>query len=181
MCRTRLHRVARIGRAAIAVLLLIPASASAQDVTEPALKAAFIYNFTKFTEWPADAAPGEEPLVLCVLGDTAVADALARAVKGRVVAGHGMSVSSMAAGGPARACHVLYISGVTARQATQLLAGVRDVPVLTIGDLADFTRLGGIARFFFEDGRLRFSVGLESARRAHLQISSRLLSLAKRE
>ena len=179
MCPTRLRRVARIGRAAIAFLLLIPGSASAQDVTEPALKAAYIYNFTLFTAWPPGAAPAEQPLILCVVGDPAVADALERAIKGRMVAGHSMSVASMAPGAPQRPCHVLYVSGVSGRQAEQLLAGVRDMPVLTISDHEDFTRLGGIARFFFESGRLRFSVGLDSAGRAHLQISSRLLSLAK--
>ncbi len=178
MCRTRLLRVARIGRA-LAVLLLTPGFASAQDVTEPALKAAYIYNFTMFTVWPPGAAPAEQPLVLCVVGDTAVAEALERAVATRLVAGHSVSVAFLAPGAPQRPCHVLYVSGVTGRQAAQLLAGVRDLPVLTISDLEDFTRLGGIARFFFESGRLRFSVGLESARRAHLQISSRLLSLAK--
>ena len=79
MCRIRHRRLARIGRAAIAGLLLIRSPVSAQDVTEPALKAAFIYNFAKFTEWPA--APAQEPFVLCVLGDAAVGDALVQAVK----------------------------------------------------------------------------------------------------
>ena len=71
-------------------------TAAAQDVTEPALKAAFIYNFAKFTEWPADAMAAGAPFVLCVLGDAAVGDALERAVKGRVLAGHSMGVSQVA-------------------------------------------------------------------------------------
>jgi hypothetical protein len=155
----------------------MPGAVSAQDVTEPALKAAFIYNFAKFTEWPADAAPAQAPLVLCVIGDDAVGDALARAVKARAVAGHSMSVSFMAPGGPPPKCHLLYVSGMTGRQVTQLLSALRDVPVLTISDLDGFMELGGIARFFFEQGHLRFSVNLASAQRAHLQISSRLLVL----
>ncbi len=108
-----------ITRAAIAVLLLMPGLASAQDVTEPALKAAFIYNFAKFTEWPADVMPAAEPFVMCVLGDAAVGDALERAVKGRELAGRRMTVSQVAPAEPQRACHVLYVSGVTAGQAAQ--------------------------------------------------------------
>jgi hypothetical protein len=168
--------------AMIAVLLLMHVLPSAQDVTESALKAAFIYNFAKFTEWPAEAVPAADPLRMCVLGDTAVGDALERAVKDNTLAGHSMAVSAVslvAPAGPQRVCHVLYVSGVTAGQAAQLVDGLRDVPVLTISDVEGFTEVGGIAQFFFEHGRLRFSVHLASAKRARLQISSRLLTLAK--
>ena len=165
----------------IAVLLLIPVPSSTQDVTEPALKAAFVYNFAKFTDWPAAVVPpAAEPFVLCVVGDAAVADALERLVKGRVLAGHSMAVHKSAAA-PEQACHVLYVSGLTAVQATQLVAKHRDLPVLTISDAEGFTELGGIAQFFFEHGLLRFTIDVASARRAHLQISSNLLALAQRK
>ncbi len=163
----------------IAVLLLTAALASAQDVTAPALKAAFIYNFVKFTEWPSGLVPAAEPFVMCVLGDAAVGDALERAVKSRLVGGHSMTVSQVASAGPLRGCHVLYVSGVPAGQAAQLVTGLRDVPVLTISDIEGFTQVGGIAQFFFERGQLRFSIQHESAKRARLRISSRLLALAK--
>jgi hypothetical protein len=179
MCPIRV-RLAGIGCAVIASVLVMRDVASAQNVTEPALKAAFIYNFAKFTEWPADSMSGQEPFVLCVVGDAAVGDALKRAVNARVLAGHAMSVSSLVQGSPPGKCQVLYISGVTAAQAAQLVTGERDLPVLTISDLEGFIGLGGIARFFFENGQLRFSVHLESAERAHLRISSRLLTLAVR-
>ena len=168
-------------RATIAVLLVIGVLASAQDVTEAALKAAFIYNFAKFTEWPADVVPAASPLVMCVLGDADVADALGRAVKGRVLAGHDMSVSQPARDGQPRGCHLLYVSGVTAGQAAKLVAPLRDVSVLTISDVEGFAASGGIAQFFFERGQLRFSVNLGSTKRARLQISSRLLVLATRQ
>ena len=84
---------------AIAIMLLMPMTAAAQDVTEPALKAAFIYNFAKFTEWPADAIAAGAPLVLCVLGDAAIGGALERAVKGRTLAGHSIGVSQAAPDG----------------------------------------------------------------------------------
>jgi hypothetical protein len=115
-----------------------------------------------------------------VVGDAAVADALERLVKGRELSGHSMAVhKSLAA--PERVCHVLYVSGVTAVQATQLVAKLRDLPVLTISDAEGFTEFGGIAEFFFVHGLLRFNIDIESAKRAHLQINSGLLALAKRK
>jgi hypothetical protein len=70
----------------LAVQLLMAVAALAQEVTAPALKAAFIYNFVKFTEWPV-VLPASEPFVICVIGDAAVGDALERAVKGRDLSG----------------------------------------------------------------------------------------------
>ena len=168
-----------VTRAAIALVLLLPVAAPAQDVTEPALKAAFIYNFAKFTEWPADVVPVAEPFLLCVLGDAAVGDALERTVKGRMLGRHSLAVVMVTAADPHRMCHVLYVSGITAAQATALVTALQDLPVLTIGDVGGFVERGGIAHFFFERGQLRFAVAVGSARRARLLISSRLLALAK--
>ena len=116
---------------------------------------------------------------MCVVGDIAVGDALTRAVTSRVLAGQSLSVSFMAQDQPLPKCRLLYISGVTASRAAQLVAGLRDVPVLTISDLEGFIELGGIAKFYFAHGQLRFAVNRASAERAHLQISSKLLSLAE--
>jgi hypothetical protein len=165
--------------ATITLVLLIRMVALAQDVTESALKAAFIYNFAKFTEWPGDV-PTVGPFVMCVLGDSVVGDALERAVLGRVLAGHPIVMSRVVASEPKRACHVLYVSGVSVAQAGLVVADLRDVPVLTISDVEGFTAVGGIAQFFFEHGQLRFKIHLESAKRARLQISSRLLIMARR-
>ena len=166
-------------RATIAVLLLMPAPASAQNVTEPALKAAFIYNFAKFTEWPTEVVPGGGPLVMCTLGESAVGEALERAVKGRLVGDRSVIVWHVTPVDPQRRCHLLYVSNMTAGQAAQAIAAFRDVPVLTISDIDGFTELGGIAHLYFEHGLLRFNVDRGCAKRARLQISSRLLVLAR--
>ena len=176
---TRVHAVAHIARAAIAVVLLAPVPAVPQDVTEPALKAAFIYNFAKFTVWPTDVLPPEGPLVMCVVGGAAVAEALARTVKDRELDGRRLAVSLMALAESQSTCHILYLSGVTSGEAARLVARLRDLPVLTISDIEGFTELGGIAEVFFEHGRLRFTVQPAAAKRIRLQISSRLLALSK--
>jgi hypothetical protein len=178
-----MRRIGRLGFVhiacvTIAALLLTRGAVFAQDVTEPALKAAFIYNFAKFTEWPADAVPASKPFVVCVLGDAAVGDALQQTLNPHVL-GHIMTVSIITPAGPWGLCHIVYVSGFPAAQVARLVAGLRDSPVLTISDIDRFAELGGIAQLFFEHGQLRFSINDEFARRAHLQISSKLLALAK--
>ena len=162
----------------LAVVLLLATHAAAQDVTEPALKAAFILSFAKFTEWPADALPAAKPIVLCVLGDDAVGAELERAVKARVIDGRSLTVAFAAAVVP-RTCQVLYLSGMPSTQASQVMANLHETPVLTISDLDGFTDIGGIAQFYFEQGRLRFTIKVQSVKRARIEISSRLLALAK--
>jgi hypothetical protein len=149
-------------------------------VTEPSLKAAFVYNFAKFTEWPADALPPAAPFTACVLGDGPVTEALERTVKGRLLSGRSVIVSRMTLDGPLRSCHLLYVSGVTAAQVSALVLGVKGAPVLTISDIDDFTPLGGIAHVFVESGRMRFDLNLDRAKLSRLQLSSKLLTLASR-
>lgn len=165
--------------AALTALLLTPVAPAAQNVTEPALKAAFIHRFAGFTEWPDQDKASSEPRILCVLGDPSIGDALARVVKGRRLAGHRIDVTQASPAVPPRAgCHVLFVSGVTVTQAASLIEGVRDAPVLTISDVNGFTRVGGIVQLFFEDGQLRFTIHHEAAKRARLQLSSQLLKLS---
>jgi hypothetical protein len=166
---------------ALAALFLARALVSfAQDVTEPALKAAFIYNFAKFTDWPADSLPPGASFRVCVLGDPAVADAVARLSQNRTLSGRPIGVARSRDFGSPQGCHVLYLSKIPAAQATAILAGVRDSPVLTLSDNERFLDAGGIAELYFEHGQLRFDVQLEAAKRARLQISSRLLALSKK-
>jgi hypothetical protein len=170
--------IAPVTRLSIALLLLLQVVAIAQDVTEPALKAAYIYNFAKFTEWPG-TAPAAGPFVMCVLGDVAVGEALERAVVGRALAGRPIVTSRVIPSDPKRACHLLYVSGLSVAQAGSVVADLHELPVLTISDIEGFTDVGGIAQLFFEHGQLRFRIQLDPAKRARLQISSRLLILAK--
>src|ERR1041384_1198484 len=84
-----------MGAAMVLASLVAASDACAQDVTEPALKAAFIYNFARFTTWPADAAPTDS-FVICVLGDIAVSDALEHAVVGKKLFDRPITVSRVA-------------------------------------------------------------------------------------
>jgi hypothetical protein len=176
--RGRLPGILSFTLASLAMLLLGRTAVVAQDVTEPALKAAFIYNFARFTTWPADAPAGDS-FVICVLNDAAVAEALQRAVAGRSLAERPVVVNAVAAAAPKRACRVLYIAGLPVAQVTTVVSELHDAPVLTISNLDGFASAGGMTQFFFEHGQLRFRIHLESAKRAGLQISSRLLIMAR--
>jgi hypothetical protein len=179
MREARLFGTSRLALATVAFLLTLRLIGVAQDVTEPALKAAYLYNFARFTEWPDDPR-GSQPLGLCVVGDAAVGDALERLVKDRQLAGRTIVVSRMTTTGPKLACHVLYMSSTVTADVWKVVASVRDAQVLTIGDAVDFTKAGGIAQFFFERGQLHFNINREAVKRARLQINSRLLALAQR-
>jgi len=161
-----------------AACLLCTSIGRAQDVTESSLKAAFIYNFARFTEWPQDALPSTATFSACVLGNGTIRDALERIVKGRLLSGRGISVSQVQLDGKLRSCHLLYVSGITTTQVTAIVAAVRGAPVLTISDVDDFVRQGGIAQMFVENGKMRFDLNLEVARRSQLDLSSKLLVLA---
>lgn len=171
-------RVAASAIACLALALLCASRPVAQEVTGPALKAAFLFNFVKFTQWPAHALADGAPLTICVVQDQAVGDALGNAVRGRAVMGREIRVAQPAVGDALTGCHVLYISG--ARTAVQTVVTlVRDAPVLTVSDVRAFAEMGGIAQLHVQQGQLRFAVAVEAARRSGLQISSRLLALSR--
>jgi uncharacterized protein DUF4154 len=175
--------VAALGRciiiAATAALLTPASPAHAQAVAGSALKAAYLYNFAKFVEWPADSLPGEAPLLLCVSGDNGVADALEDAIRGRIVDGHRVVLRRVKLDDSVRVCHVLYVSSLTAHDAGLLVDRLAGVPVLTASDLDRFAEIGGVAHLFLDGNRMRFAINLESAQRARLKVSSKLLGLAK--
>jgi YfiR/HmsC-like len=163
--------------AACLALLLTASSLSAQTASAAALKAAFVYNFAKFAEWPADAAK-TGPLTICVLGDMLIANELDGTVKGRAISGREVVVLRVQPDG-VRACHVLCLSGLDTKRALQIVDDLKNAPVLTVSDADHFAEGGGIAGLFVDDGKMRFAINVEAAKRARLQISSRLLSLAK--
>jgi hypothetical protein len=170
----------RLGCGAITVALLLSAASAAATVTAPELVAAFLFNFARFTEWPADALPAGGPLQLCVGGDSAVAEALERAAKKeKQLGGHPLVVRKVSVDRPVGSCHLLYAAGLDSKRAVALLDAVKHNSVLTLSDLATFPELGGTAQLYFEGDRVRFAVNVESALRFRLRLSSKLLNLAK--
>ena len=146
--------------------------------TAAALKAAFLYNFAKFAEWPADAlAPGQH-LELCVVGDNGVADALEQIIKRRIVDGHELAVQVIKADGAIRACHLLYVSSAEMKRFPRMLDMLAGASVFSVSDGDAFAKSGGVVQLMLEHERMRFAINVSAAQRARLHISANLLNLA---
>jgi hypothetical protein len=150
----------------------------AQVATAPELKAAFLLNFVRFTNWPVSVAPDGADLTMCIVGDGRIVIALNDVTRGRRVDDRGIVVRALGGGDNAERCHLLYASGLRADQEQSLIDATRGRPILTSSDSSTFMTRGGVAGFHIAGGRMKFSVNPSAAERAQLRISSKLLSLA---
>jgi hypothetical protein len=162
------------------LLCLATLSALGQAVEEYQVKAAFLYNFARFVEWPAHTFKStNDPLVICILGEDPFGHLLENTVQGKTIEGRPIVLRSTSEVGQTAGCHVLFVSLSERRQLSSILAGVSSTGVLTVGETAGFAALGGVINFKLEnERRIRFEVNLAAAREADLKISSKLLSLA---
>lgn len=155
----------------------IAADTSTQTAPDVAVKAAFLYNFAKFTEWPA--LPSGAPIIACIVGDDGIAGALVETVRGQNISGHALEVWRPQQDTSWRVCHLLFIADAETRRAAGGLVEIKTLPVLTVSDGRGFSRAGGIIELYVEGGRMRFAINLDAADRSGLHLSSRLLGLAK--
>jgi hypothetical protein len=153
---------------------------TAQETIEPDVKATFLYNFTRFIEWPGPTTPGPAPFRICVVADPPMEQAIKRTVEGEVVQGRPLVMSHPQTAQEAAACQILFVGRTEHQRAAGLLAAVRDLPVLTVGDSSQFIEQGGTIRFVLVDNRVRFDVNLASAQRANLKMSANLLRVARK-
>lgn len=147
---------------------------------ENQLKAAFVYNFTKFIEWPPQSFSGtHDPIVIGVLGDGPFGAQLTQVVKARNVNGRGIVVKRVESAAEARSAHVLFVSAEENSHFGELEPDIRGSPVATIGESPSFAQTGGTITFVLEGDKLRFEINMDSAERAGLRISAHLQKLAK--
>lgn len=159
-----------------------PATAAEPVVTkEYQVKAAFLYNFTKFVEWPAEKfADTNSPIVIGVLGHNPFGAVLAETVRDRKVNERGIQIKLINTLSEIQGLHLLFISAAEAnRQVEALEAAFKAGAVLGVGESEAFLKRGGTIRFALEDDKVRFEIDLHSAERAQLKISSQLLRLAR--
>ena len=164
------------------LLLALGRSGSADErtVREYQVKAAFLFHFAQFSEWPADAFPrGDSPLVIAVVGRAdPFAGALERAVRDKRIGGHPIVVAHYASAASVGACHVLFVCDDQSDALDQVLQKAGGA-TLTVGDFDGFTDRGGLVRFFPEDNKVRFEINLDALRHSRLKISAKLLKLAR--
>jgi hypothetical protein len=141
------------------------------------VKAGFLFNFAKFTEWPTLSSSAT--ILMCVVGDERIAAALAETVRDQRISDHSLEVSRAQDSATWRTCHVLFIAETELRRSAVGLDTIRSVHVLTVSDAKDFSQTGGIIEFYIDSGKMRFAINVDAADRSGVRLSSRLLGLAK--
>jgi hypothetical protein len=150
-----------------------------QVFNEYQVKAAFLYTFAKFVEWPPQAfSSPSAAMTICVLGEDPFGSFLDDAVKGKTVDGRPLVVYRLTDLPTGHECKILFIATSESRRMPALLASMATSGVLTVGDTTEFASEGGIIGLRLDGERIRLSVNLTAAERAKVRISSRMLSLA---
>ncbi|MDE3067862.1 MAG: YfiR family protein [Verrucomicrobiota bacterium] len=149
--------------------------------TEYQVKAAFLYNFGKFVDWPSNAfAATNAPLVIGVFGENPFGDNLQSIVRGKNIGNHRVAVRRLRSLSELKRCQILFVSASEKQRLPDILRAVRGAGVLTVSDMDHFTEAGGMISLFMENREIRFQINNEAARAAGLKISSKLLILAER-
>jgi hypothetical protein len=160
---------------------MLTASIRAQDgqPTEYQLKAAFIFNFAKFVEWPSGALPNASaPVIIGILGDDPFGNDLEQTIKNKAINEHPLRLEKIHSAAEATNCHVLFISSSEKSRLPDILKGLRGTSVLTVSETDGFTEAGGMINFVKEGKKVRFQINDPAARQSNLKVSSKLLNLA---
>jgi len=173
--------------AVLGMTLNLTSTAGAQagdaDSSEYLIKAGFIYNFAKFVQWPsATFSQPDSPIVIGVLGADPFGNVLDRIVEDKKIGTRGFVVKRYKWGKDLKDlkdCKILFVSASEKARIDEILLSVKGLPILTVGETPGFAERGGVIRFTLEDNRVRFEVNVDAAHQAELNISSRLLTLAK--
>lgn len=154
--------------------------AMSQVEDEYALKAAFVLNFARFTEWPEKPSQGEDAgsRFVCVAGNTALQKAF-QSIDGKLSDNRTVRVHAITRANQLEKCDIIFIGKNTNRSTLlQILSAVKGKPVLVIGETPNFLKFGGVINFFIKDGNLHFAINPKRADQQQVKISARLLKLA---
>jgi hypothetical protein len=178
----QIRRASILGFIACSLFLIASPKALSQkeEGAEYPVKLAFLYNFTKFVEWPPDAYrdPGA-PLLICIVGHDPFSQILEGELRTRNVGGHPVEVRTLKPNDKLSVCQIVFVPATEKHQADRILRGLKGSTTLTVGETDGFAVLGGIINLTVEANKVHFEVNRLAAERAGLKISSRLLSIAK--
>ena len=163
----------------LAFWLLAACTLQAGQPKEYEVKAAFLFNFAKFVDWPAKAFTQDSaPVVFGILGEDPFGKSLPAIVERETVKGRKIEIRHYQAGDDFSGCHILFVSRSEGQRAKEILEQATLRATLTVGDAEDFSAQGGMINFVLVDQTVRFDINLEAAARAGLKISSKLLAVA---
>jgi len=160
-----------------AILTGTPTRTAAQVSREYEIKAAYLYNFAKFVDWPTDALP-DSTIRICVLGEDPFGPTL-DSIKDNIIKGRKLTIRRVTQpeGGPS--CNVLFVSSSERKRVREVVSSLGTSSVLTVGDMESFAKLGGMINLVTEQNHVRFEINVDAAEHARLKIDSRLLNLAR--
>ncbi len=164
---------------AMVLWLVVARSVLADTLAASDVKAGFVYNFSKFVEWPASALPPNGDIQLCVLGKGL--DGKLSQIHGRISQGREIQVRPVSASSDLVSCHILYVGTIERSRLVELLKVLEGSPVLTVSDIEDFTSAGGMIGLYVENERVRFAINLSAMRAVGLKPSAQLVRLGKVE
>jgi hypothetical protein len=151
-----------------------------QAIEEYKVKAAFLYNFAKFVEWPSQAfVTSTDPITVCVLGHNPFGNALEEVIHGKSIDGRSFEYRQVSDAESAGACQILFVASSEGKHFRAIHGNLKALGILTVGEAQGFTADGGVINFKLDDGRVRFEINIEAAEHEQLRISSKLLSLAQ--
>ncbi len=177
--RKKSRRIALSYAAIWLVIFWVKSTYPQSSGDEYRVKAAFLFHFAQLVDWPPQALrDGDRSLSLCIFEDEPHREELESTIEGKTVRGHVLHVKHIRKEQDIQGCHILFLGQDESKHSPTLLTGLRNIPILTIGETDNFSRAGGMIRFHVEDNRIRFDINLEAAETARLKISSRLLLLA---
>jgi len=153
-------------------------AAQPEAASEYELKAAFLYNFARFVEWPDAALPAGARLTICVLGSDPFGPVLEETIADKQVAERGLVVRRLAPGEGPGGCHILFVSAAEEAAFARVVPALAPLRVLTVGEAEDFAERGGMIQLVTRDRKIRFRINVDAADAAGLRISSQLLRLA---
>lgn len=159
-----------------------PSRLTAQVVpaAEYQVKAVFLFNFAQFIDWPSEAFSNvRSPLVIGVLGKDPFGPFLDQTIQGEIAHGRPVLVQRYRDIDEISACHILFIGRSEAGWLQQVLAGLKGLGLLTVSDIPDFARQGGMIQFMIEKNKIRLLINMEDVKASNLSISSKLLRLSQ--
>jgi hypothetical protein len=167
-------------RALVLAAILLATTASAAGPDEYQVKAVFLFNFTRFVEWPASAFTTQQaPFVICVLGHDPFRGRLQETVSGEALDGHPFEVRQVRTPAEARECRILFIPESESSRLDELATALRGSGTLTVGERDDPHPGGAMIRLVTDRKRIRMRIDVHAARDAGLTISSKLLRSAE--
>jgi hypothetical protein len=172
----------RIGTVAMGLALAGAAWAAEPVATAPTeyeVKAAFLYNFAKFIEWPPSKAR-TDTFVIAILGQDPFGDVMDRMLRGKTLGDRKLVIKRVASSADAGDASILFIGESEKQHLPQILKDVHSAGVLTVGDMADFAPRGGMIGFRTQDNVVRFDINLAQAQKAGFKMSSQLIRVARR-